>query len=227
MTTWHRGDPRASWRAGMHLSRVGALLAAGLSSALVLAGCGSTADGPDLGSGAVSAAGPHSTPGSATDGAPQHSATPTTAPSTGPTARRTVGHTVAPDAEPNRFAQRAGIPDRRYTDAAAELEIDDQRGAGHAVRVEQARLSRSDGFVAIFTRGGTLLGSAPVSRAVSPVTVHLDTRVPRSGELIGVLFVDNGDGHFDRSTDPAVNDGDNDLDDLLDLEDEDFDYVLT
>jgi hypothetical protein len=199
--------------------------AAAGGTALIVAGCGGSSS-PDLGTGPVRASGP----GASTSGpgAPTSGGAPTEQPpasgATQPSGRS--GHSAEGGTRHHVFAQRAGIPDRRFTDAAASLEIDDQGGDGRTVRLREASLTRADGFVAIFTKGGTLLGSAPVSRTAAPATVRLATRVPRSGELVGVLFVDNGDGHFAVGSDPAVNDGDSDPEHRLDMEDEDFDYTL-
>ena len=106
-------------------------------------------------------------------------------------------------------------------DAAAELEVEDQRGDGTNVRVEFARLSSGNGHVAILTRDGQLLGSAPVTAGSQPVTIALEPRVTRSGELHAVLYADDGDGSFDPARDAVVVDGEGER------EAEDFDYVLS
>jgi hypothetical protein len=106
-------------------------------------------------------------------------------------------------------------------DALAELEVEDQRGDGTGVRVSFARLSSGAGHVAITTRDGQLLGSAPVTQGAQPVTIPLSPRVTASGELLAVLHGDDGDGRFDATTDPVV------VDDDGEREAEDFDYVLS
>jgi hypothetical protein len=106
-------------------------------------------------------------------------------------------------------------------DALAELEVEDQRGDGTGVRVSFARLSSGAGHVAITSRDGQLLGSAPVTQGAQPVTIPLSPRVTASGELIAVLHGDDGDGRFDATTDPVV------VDDDGEREAEDFEYVLS
>ncbi|NHC46410.1 hypothetical protein G9H72_14230 [Motilibacter sp. K478] len=46
-------------------------------------------------------------------------------------------------------------------DTQAELEVEDQRGDGRSVRIDEVRTSRGNGHVAVFS-GTTLLGSAQV-----------------------------------------------------------------
>lgn len=102
-------------------------------------------------------------------------------------------------------------------DPRAEIEVEDQRGDGRSVAVRTARLSIGGGHVAVFDRNRTLLGSAQVPASGGPTTVALSTAVG-SGELIAVLYGDDGDGRFDPNTDPRV------LDEENESETEDFDY---
>ncbi|NHC16410.1 DUF7282 domain-containing protein [Motilibacter deserti] len=105
-------------------------------------------------------------------------------------------------------------------DTQAELEVEDQRGDGRSVRIEQARTSRGSGHVAVFT-GTTLLGSAAVTSGSQPVSIPLSTAVVGSGELVAVLYGDDGDGTFDPTGDPLI------LDEDGEREDEDFDYRVS
>lgn len=103
-------------------------------------------------------------------------------------------------------------------DAGAELEVEDQSGDGTGVRVEQVRLSNGSGHLAVQTRDGQVLGSAPVTSGSQPVTIALAPPVTGSGELLAVLHLDDGDGAFDPTADPVVVDEDGER------ESEDFDY---
>jgi hypothetical protein len=123
-------------------------------------------------------------------------------------------------------AIRAAVVSGRTVDTDADVEVEDQQGDGRSVRIERAVVGRGSGHVAIFATDGTLLGSAEVTRTVSPVTVRLDTPITASGEFVAVLFADDGDGVLDLAVDEPVNDGGDDADDRLELEDEDFTYVL-
>jgi hypothetical protein len=129
----------------------------------------------------------------------------------------TAGAPVSPSTPTTAPGAAAGT----VVDALAELEVEDQRGDGAGVRVSFARLSSGAGHVAITTRDGQLLGSAPVTQGAQPVTIPLSPRVTASGELLAVLHGDDGDGRFDATTDPVV------VDDDGEREAEDFDYVLS
>lgn len=118
-------------------------------------------------------------------------------------------------------ASAGAQPGATVVDVLAELEVEDQRGDGTSARVEFARLSSGTGHVAISTRDGQLLGSAPVTQGAQPVTIPLSPRVTASGELLAVLYADDGDGAFDAARDPVVVDNDGER------EREDFDYVLS
>lgn len=137
-------------------------------------------------------------------------------PVTGPTAG-------VPDAVPPAppVSTSPAAPSGTVLDAAAELEVEDQRGDGTGARVEFARLSGGSGHVAVLTRDGRVLGSSPVTAGSQPVTIALEPRVTRSGELVAVLYADDGDGAFDPARDALVVDEDGER------EAEDFDYVLS
>ena len=132
------------------------------------------------------------------------SAAPSSSPSAGPSAAAPTG-SAAPAGE-------------TVTDAGAELEVEDQSGDGRGVQVESVRLSNGAGHVAVQTRDGQVLGSAPVTQGSQPVTISLDPPVTGSGELLAVLYADDGDGAFDPARDALV------LDDDGEREAEDFDY---
>ena len=85
----------------------------------------------------------------------------------------------------------------------AELEIEDQRGDGTSVLIEEVRTNLQAGLIVIFDRSGNYLGSAPASASVQPVSIKLESPVTRSQELIGQLFADNGNGFFDPSDLPV------------------------
>jgi hypothetical protein len=106
------------------------------------------------------------------------------------------------------------------TDARAELDADGQNGDGRQVRIEKAALSTGSGHVAVFTRNGQLLGSAPVASGVRPVVMTLTVPAATTGELQAVLYGDDGDGAFDAAVDPRVVDEDGKP------EEDDFDYRL-
>lgn len=81
------------------------------------------------------------------------------------------------------------------------------------MRVEDAQLSRSNGFVAVYSSDGQqLLGSAEVDRVSSnvdddrdrPVTVTLEDRLTGTTRLLVVLHADDGNGRFDGDEDPRV-----------------------
>jgi hypothetical protein len=127
--------------------------------------------------------------------------------------------TPAPAGSPSGAASAAPSA-ATVVDDGAELEVEDQSGDGSGVRVESVRLSSGSGHVAVQTRDGQLLGSAPVTRGSQPVTIALDPPVTGSGELVAVLHADDGDGRFDPARDAVV------VDDDGESEVEDFDYRL-
>lgn len=110
-------------------------------------------------------------------------------------------------------------PNSPVSDSFAELEIEDQGGPGQQVEVEEVRLSLGLSFLVITTQDGTVLGYATATPDSQPVSVTLTSRVASSQELIGILFLDNGDGEFSTETDFRIRD------DEGELVEEDFDYT--
>jgi hypothetical protein len=159
-----------------------------VTAALVLGACGANEPGLPESAGTESPLSPQvtATPSSS---APAGSSAPSTSPSAsgGPSAGEAAD------------------------DPGAELEVADQRGDGRSVNVQQASTTAGSGFVAVY-RQDQLLGSVAVGSGT--LTVRLDSPVPASGELLAVLFGDDGDGTFDGTLDPRFTD-------------EDFDYTLS
>jgi hypothetical protein len=172
---------------------------AATAALVALAGCSSDSDAP------ATVASSSSAPTSAT--------TATSSPtSTSPAA-------TSPSTTPSGAATNPFLSGPETVDAAADVEIEDQSGAGTEVLVDRVRLSSGAGHVAIFTATGQLLGSAAVSDGATSVTVPLDPPVAGSGELIGVLY-GGGDSSFELGVTPRIVDEDGDA------ETEDFDYRL-
>ncbi|WP_091410350.1 DUF7282 domain-containing protein [Friedmanniella luteola] len=172
-------------------SRVPLLLGTA-ATVVLLAACGANEVGEPEGA------------GSETPLSPAITATPTSS-ATG-SASPTPGLTNQPSAStsggPSAGEASSGTGD--------ELEVEDQRGDGRTVTIEEAVTPPGTGFVAVY-RGDQLLGSVAIGP--NPLTVQLDTPVPATGELQAVLFGEDGDGQFDAAKDPR-------------LEDEDFDYSV-
>jgi hypothetical protein len=110
-------------------------------------------------------------------------------------------------------------PNSPVSDSFAELEIEDQDGSGQQVELEEVRLSLGLSFLVITTQDGTVLGYATATPDSQPVSVTLTSRVTSSQELLGILFLDNGDGEFSTETDSRIRD------DEGELVEEDFDYT--
>ena len=104
---------------------------------------------------------------------------------------------------------------------AADLDIDDQAGDGTRVAVESVTVGSSTVFVVITDEAGTVLGSDTASGGVQPVSISLDSPISESGEFIGLLVEDDGDGVLDLATDLPV------VDDEGESVEEDFDYRVT
>jgi hypothetical protein len=98
------------------------------------------------------------------------------------------------------------------SDELAELEIEDQSGLGYEVTIEEVRLSLGDGFLVITNQDGESLGYSVVTPDSQPVVVSLTVQVTASQELIGELFLDNGDGVFSRDLDFPVSDKEGEID---------------
>lgn len=103
-------------------------------------------------------------------------------------------------------------------DETAEIDVEDQRGDGTAVRVDEVRFASGSALVGIYGAGLDLLGWAPVQSGVQPVTIQLTRAVGSSQELIAVLHLDDGDGLLSRGDSVLVEEGEQ--------VSEDFDYVL-
>jgi hypothetical protein len=100
-------------------------------------------------------------------------------------------------------------------DDRAGLDVDDQRGDGRTVAIDEVRIMRTTGHVAIFTADRSrLLGSVSVPRSDEErrTTVTLNQPVTGTTRLLAVLYGDNGDGRFDLAVDPAVVEADGDED---------------
>ncbi len=106
------------------------------------------------------------------------------------------------------------------SDAFAELELEDQVGDGTQVKVDEVRLSLGQSFLAISNLSGDLLGYAIATPDSQPVVVQLDVRLMVSQELIGTLYLDNGDGLFSLESDVPIRDDDGEI------VSEDFDYSV-
>lgn len=184
------------------------LLAGTAASALLLTACGAEPSTPPPAAPVTSAAPP-------TSAAPTSASPSSAAPSASASASSSTSSSAGPASGPT------------VEDDRAELDVDDQRGDGRSVAVEEVRLTSGTGFVAVYTRDGELLGSAEVGRGRT-LTVDLDDRIPASGEFRAVLFGDEGDGRFDPEDDPRVVEGDDDADDAgeTDAVDDEFDYTL-
>lgn len=180
-------------------------LAAGAATVMVaLPACGSDTEGPATVASTSTLSESPATTTSSESPASSPSSAPSSTAQSGPTNTATSSFLSGPEA----------------LDAAAELDIEDQSGPGTEVRVDRVRLSSGAGHVAIFTVTGQLLGSASVSDGMTAVTIPLDPPVEGSGELLGVLYGDDG-GSFAVGTTPRI------VDEEGDPEVEDFDYRVS
>lgn len=132
-------------------------------------------------------------PGEYTPLSPTSASTPSTSPS--------ASASASPSASTSPSPSTSATPGTGGRDEA-DLEVEDQRGDGRTVAVEEASAASGTGFVAVYTRDDQLLGSAAVTGG--PLTVELDERVPATGQLRAVLFGDDGDGTFSPETDPRL-----------------------
>lgn len=89
-------------------------------------------------------------------------------------------------------------------DSRAEIEIEDQSGAGRSVAVEFARVERGAAFLVILNQSGEILGSAPIDPQSQPVTVVLTSPLTTSQELSAQLRWDDGDGVLNLDSDPIL-----------------------
>ena len=180
-----------------------------LAGAILLTGCTSDDRPTVLGPGVV-------TPGPVRTGepAPTDSPPPTEPSSSTASGRIDSPATKEPTASSTPSSSVAAAVPRPLRDEDAELDADGQLGDGLTVLVE-ARITRADGFVAVFSEDGSLLlGAQPIARSNNdrPVTITLDEPISSSTDLVLVLHADNGDGRFDPATDPRVSDDDDETD---------------
>lgn len=192
-------------------------LAGAAALALTLSACGS--DEP--------ATTPAPAPAATTEAAPSAPAT-----SAAPSASASADDDSSPSSSPSTSASTPSGNTSTVPENSAEVDVDDQRGDGTSITLQQVRITEGTGFVAIYTRDNVLLGSAEVTPNDAPTSIKLSDPVPATGELTAVLFGDDGDGKFDAEKDPrlveADDDDDNDDNDADDNDtiEEDFDYTL-
>lgn len=114
----------------------------------------------------------------------------------------------------------AAMPTNPGADSIADLEVDDQWGNGTEVTVTSVMLGRGPAWLVISDLGGNVLGTKQVSPRTQPVTVTLQPAVTMSQELLATLYLDDGDGRFDRQEDTMM------VDEEAETVTEDFDYVV-
>lgn len=179
-------------------------------TAVLLPGC-AAADSPpvDLG------------PGVVTPGAPGSEAAPASVPAESPAASTSPNSSTSPSPSASSSPSTQRVPSP-FRDDDAEVEAEDQSGDGRTLRLEDAHLSRTDGFVAVYTSDGEqLLGSAAIPRSVDDgddqsVSVPLATALTGTTELLVVLHADDGDGRFEATKDPRVTGDDDDSELVVD-----------
>lgn len=86
--------------------------------------------------------------------------------------------------------------------ASAALEIPSQSGDGTSIWVARANLPGKLGFVVILDSSARVVGASPADG--KPGRIVLDRPLDRSGDLLGVLYADNGDGIVDVDRDAVV-----------------------
>jgi hypothetical protein len=211
-------------------------------AALVLTGCGSDDAPPtDLGAGVVTPGNSSSAPGPSA--VPVESSAPSASPSTAPSASPRTTSSASPRTGPSSAAaprDAAATLPAPVRDDDAQVDAENQSGQGRTVRVKEAQLSRSDGFVAVYAvEGNRLLGSGGVERANGgdddsgddggddggddsgdddggdddddrSTIVRLDRPLSDTTRLLIVLHSDDGNGRFDAAKDPRVADDDDD-----------------
>jgi len=170
---------------------------------LLLAGCSSTQSAPDLQFDSITLG----------DAESVATAQPTT--SDTPDPEPSEQEEPSQSSEPDEAAETEYAKDRY-----AEIEIDDQVGDGTMVEIDEIRISAADSFLVIYNNQGLVLSSALVTPQSQPVTVKLQVPVTSSQELEAALYLDNGDGIFDLTSDLPI------LDEEGDLVHEDFEYRL-
>jgi hypothetical protein len=131
----------------------------------------------------------------------------------------TTGGPSTPAPSPSESTATSGAPavPAPFRDDDAEVEAENQTGDGRTVRIAEVQLTRTDGFVAVYTADREqLLGVAAVKRSADddrPVTVRLNPPLTATSQLLVELHADNGNGRFDPEADPRVagDDDDNEL----------------
>ncbi len=95
-------------------------------------------------------------------------------------------------------------PAGTVADERAELDVEDQRGDGRSIVIEEVDFSGAEALVAIFDAGGNVIGSLVVPSGTHAGIITLDRRVESSQRLLAALFRDaNGNGVIDDS-DPVL-----------------------
>lgn len=105
-------------------------------------------------------------------------------------------------------------------DPVADLEIEDQTGDGSEVTVSSVALGRESAILVITDLTGDILAVKQVSPRTQPVVVPLAQKVDTTQELVGTLYLDNGNGDFDAAADTPM------VDEEGEPVSEDFDYVV-
>lgn len=176
-------------------------------STLTLAGCHQISPAQiepidsaiELGSASASHSSASATPSpSPSGGAPNSSSSPAASASASVTDPDT-----SEDDDTNDDDSDANIPGVVY-DKDAELEIYDQSGDGRSVVIEEFELGIDNVWLVICTESGSVLANIMTSTQSKPVTINLTRAVTTDQELVAVLYLDDGDGVFEKSQDTPV-----------------------
>ena len=95
-------------------------------------------------------------------------------------------------------------PPNPVFDNSAEIDIDDQRGDGRFIEIDEVEVGLGQSWLVIFNESGDIVASALVSPSVEPVSVLIISRLTNSQTLTAYLYLDDGDGVFDRFDDPLI-----------------------
>ena len=107
-----------------------------------------------------------------------------------------------PKAEPQ--CERAILALLEAIVPSAEIDIDDQRGDGRFIEIDEVEVGLGQSWLVIFNESGDIVASALVSPSVEPVSVLIISRLTNSQTLTAYLYLDDGDGVFDRFDDPLI-----------------------